>query len=181
MFETRFDRPMRVIVGERLAHMEINNVVTYADLAALLPGTTRAAQQAATRAATVQIERDKSRTLAVVPGVGYRMVAAVEHEGLARKHHRSSRRQLVKASRKIKSADRTLLDAEQRARFDGIELNLSQQASMIRRLDDRVSATEKNLQDARRQTSGDIAEVSERVEKLAQALSRAGITESAVA
>lgn len=176
MFETKYDRPMWRIVYEHAVTLNVGDILTYDKLAELLPDASEQTRRGALARAVKQIEDDKQRTLANVRLVGYRVVEAKEHEGLARSHHKRSKRQLVKAARKVCSADRSKLSEADKRRFDALELNLTAQLQMIRRLDDRVTANEVALKDARRQTASSLAVVSDKVERLEAVLRRAGLT-----
>ncbi len=170
-FQTKGDRPEWQIVYDHLRTLNVGDTVTYATLDRLL-GRDFTPDRSPIYRATKQLEADDRRTLANVPNVGYRVVTAVEHEDLARHHHKKSRRQMKRALRRIQSADRSQLDADQIRRFDAVELTLSRHADAIRRLDARVAKTEQAIQAA----AGDQAATAAQVEKLTAALQRHGIT-----
>ena len=135
-------------------------------LSALLPGIAWSSVYSAFRRAVREVEISNLRTFASVRGTGYRMVAAAEDEGLARGHHRKSRRQLVKATQKLEAADRSLLTPEERRRFETMEQNLQAQHDFVRRLDARTIEMQKVLHENR----SDVAVLSEKVERLEQAV-----------
>jgi len=114
-----------------------------------------------------EMEIEDDRSLLNVRGYGYKITIAQDHEGLAFLHHKKSRRQMNTAKRKITSADMTQLSQAERARFREIELALSQQAEMIKRLDKRVTVVEE-----KQKTQGD---TTARLDKLIDALKRHGI------
>ena len=105
------------------------------------------------------------------------MAEAREHEGLAQSHHRRSRRQLGKAKRKLVSADRSRLTADEKTRFTALEVHVSQQQDMLRRL----SAKQAQMQTAQVKTNADVVEVKEQVGRLTALLERHGITTDAKA
>lgn len=175
MFEPKGDRPQWQIVYDRVVDMEIGEVIKYDELHDLLPGVSRTALYGVFTQATRHIEEDRQRTFANVRTVGYRMVEAVEHEGLARNQHARAKRRLGAARRKLHSADRSLLTPDQRRRVDALEDHVSAQQEMIRRLDARVERAERGLREVRREVRTDAAELSERVDRITDLLRRHGI------
>jgi uncharacterized coiled-coil protein SlyX len=150
-----------------LVRMDVGDVVTYQQLDAILGRDFRSARTPF-YAAAKRLLQEKQRACAVVPTVGYQVVDAKDHEPLARKQHRGARRKLGKARALISRADRSRLTPEERERFDRLELTLSRQADMVRRLDARVAKTEHEIKTTRLETD-------ERVTKLEDALRRHGI------
>ncbi len=173
-FETRFDgRPMwRIIYDDLLAKAKIGDIITYDQLRKALPGVEEASVRGSYFRACKEVESEMSRTFANVRGVGYRMVEAREHEGLARAHHKRSRRQIGKAIRKARSADRSGLSAEEKARLDTVELTLTRHAEMMQHLGSRVDRNEAALKEARRKSSEQVAAVSHDQSALAERLAR---------
>lgn len=159
-------------VYEHLATMSVGDVITHEQLAGLLPEAAESSLRSAFYRAVKELEDENSRTFASVRGVGYRMAEAREHEGLAQDHHRRSRRQLGRAKRKLISADRSRLTPDEKARFTALEVHVSQQQEMLRRL----SAKQTAMQEVQVKTSGDVAAISEQVERLTALLERHGIT-----
>ena len=90
-------------------------------------------------------------------------------------HSARSGRQLRKAVAKARSANRAELTPEQARRLDGLEAAFSQHADMIGRLDKRDREREEQIRALRRDTSGDIAQLSEQVQRMADTLARHGI------
>lgn len=179
MFQIKGDRAQWQIVYDRLAGMSIGDVVKDEELASLLPDAPEGSVASAYRRAVRQVEDDLKRTFTRVRTVGYRMVDANEHEGLARGHHKRAKRQLKSAKRKATSADRSRLSREERARLDAVELNLSRQIEMTSRLSARVEKVESDLKAARREQQTDAAYLVQRVDKLAELLTKHGINELA--
>lgn len=170
-FQTKGDRPEWQIVYDHLRTLNVGDTVTYATLDRLLDRDFIPDRSPIYRAMK-QLEENDKRTLDNVPNVGYRVVAPNEHEFLARRHHQRSKRQMKKALRKAKSADRNKMTADERTRIDAIELNVSRQADQIRYLSIRQTKTERAL----RVTTADQAATAAQVEKLTAALQRHGIT-----
>lgn len=178
MFQPKNDRPQWQVVYERLATMDIDDVITDDELAALLPDVPEGSVASAYRRAVRQVEDDLKRTFTRVRTIGYRMCRSNEHEGLARGHHKRAKRQLKTAKRKATSADRSRLTREERARLDAVELNLARQIEMTNRLSARVEKVEGDLKAARREQQTDAAHLAERVDKLAALLEKHGIADS---
>lgn len=118
-----------------------------------------------------ELENKDKRTIEVVTGTGYRVVAAAEHERLARHHQKKSRRQLGKGLRRIRSADRRQLDALAVERLDDMEARFSRLQTMVRTLDDRTKLTEKR----QRKTDEKTETVTAQVARLTAALERRGL------
>lgn len=118
-----------------------------------------------------ELELKDHRTLEVVVGTGYRVVAASEHERLARHHQKKSRRQLGKGLRRIRSADRKGLTGIESERLDDMEARFSRLQTMVRTLDDRTKLTEKR----QRKTDEKTETVSAQVARLTAALERRGL------
>lgn len=159
-------------IYEHLVTLSVSDVITHEQLAGLIPEAAESSIRQAFYRAVKELEDENSRTFASVRGVGYRMAEAREHEGLAQNHHRRSRRQLGRAKRKLVSADRSRLTADEKARFTALEVHVSQQQEMLRRL----SAKQTAMQQVQVKTSGDVAAISEQVERLTTLLERHGIT-----
>lgn len=185
MFEIKGDRPQWQIIYDRIVDMAVGEVIKYDELFGLLPDAPEGSVRGAWQQAVKRVEDDRKRTFANVRKVGYRMVEANEHEGLARGHHRRANRQLKRAKRKAVSADRSRLTREERARIDAVELNLSRQIEMTNRLSARMARVETDLNAAReevkstrRQQSTDTAALSDRLDRLEQSMTRLGFTET---
>jgi len=179
MFKPKADRPQWQAIYDRLAHMSIGDVVTDEQLAALLPDAPEGSVRSAYARAVREIEDNDKRTFARVRKVGYRMVEAAEHEGLARRQHRSAKRRIASAGRKVRSADRSQLTPEQRRRFDAMEVHIKAQADMTRRLEARMERVEAAVKNTRREAKTDVAELSGRLDRLTELLTRHGIDQTA--
>jgi hypothetical protein len=155
-----------------MSTMDIGETVTDDELMALLPaGATLGSMRAAFAKALKRVEEECSRSFDRVRLVGYRMVEPSEHENLARRQHRFAKRRLSSAHRKASSADRALLNNDERRRIDAIELNLARQQDMIHRLEARQRRTDERVATTEKDTSV----LSDRVDRLMETLRRHGI------
>lgn len=174
-FEPKGDLPEWQLIYQRVSTLDEGTVLTYDDLDEVLGRDFRGDRSPIYRCIG-ELEKVDHRTLAVVRGSGYRIAAANEHERLAVGHHRRSRKQMRKAVSKAASADRSKLTPEERKRIDGLEMSLRQHADMIRRLEARDEQRQAEIKALRRDTSADVAEISERVDRLTALLERHGVT-----
>lgn len=179
MFRTKGDVAQWKVLYGYLSLLKVGDQVKDEELIARLPDAAEGSWRSAFFRAVKELEREDKRTFARVRGVGYRMIEAREHEGEARKQHKRARRRLASAHAKVHSADRSRLTPEERQRMDAMELHLAQQQQLTKRLDARVDRLQEDLKEARREHKQDLASVSERVDKLAEQLARAGIAERA--
>jgi uncharacterized coiled-coil protein SlyX len=168
VFELKGDRPQWQAIYERLETMSIGDLITDAEIDALLPESTAVSHSSAFWKAVAVMEADRLRTFSRVRQIGYRMVQAVDHAGLARKHHKRAGRQLRSALRKASSSDRSLLSHEDRRRMDDLEMNLARQADFNVRMSKRLNREV-------RERKADVAQVSERVDQLSALLAKHGI------
>lgn len=171
MFETKGEIPEWRLVYDHAVTLEVGDTITYDDLDAIL-GRNFKASRSPIYDAIRHLEQDSRRTLRNVVNVGYRVARAIEHEDLARHHHRKSRRSIRRATSKIASADRRQLTAEERRRFDDMQAQFDQQATMLRRLDTKPISVLLNNKRTERADIDDAA----KVERLTAALARHGIT-----
>lgn len=181
MFEVKGDRAQWRTVYERISAMNIGDTIKHEELAGLLADAPEPSVRSAFYRAVQECETELKRTFTNVRGVGFKMAAANEHERLARGHHKRAKRQLKRAKRKATSADRSQLTREERTRIDAVELNLARQIEMTTRLESRVAKVETDLKAARREQRTDSAVLAERVDKLAELLTKHGISENASA
>lgn len=124
-----------------------------------------------------ELEDQDRKTLVSVHGIGYRVANPNEHEGLARRHHKSARRQVGKAVRKARSANRSMLTPVEQAQIDAVEITLSRHADLIRRLDGRVAAVERAQTQAKQEVEAKVGDVSDQVTRMREALERKGLLE----
>src|SRR6185437_7372085 len=107
MFETKGDRAQWRAVYDYLSSLKVGDRVTDEELAGLLSDdAAETSWRSAFYRAVREVEKTNKRTFARVRGVGYRMVEAAEHEGLARAQHKKAKRRLTAAHGKAHSADR---------------------------------------------------------------------------
>lgn len=140
-FQVKGDKAEWQLIYDHLVNLPIETVSTYDDLSEAL-GRDFRSDRGPFYKAQRRLEEDNHRTAAPVVGVGYRIVSAVEHEDLSKKHLKRSVRQTVKAKRKLSSADRSQLTPEQARRFDAMEVNVSQLSSNLKRQAKRIDKLE---------------------------------------
>lgn len=169
---TRFT-PWRVIY-EHIRTLNVDEVVTYETLSGLL-GVDFTQNRTPFYRARKELEDNDMHTMVVVANVGYRVPKAIEHEKVARGLHKSGTRKVKRSVSTIRAADRAELTQEVRERFDLFEQTAQRHADMLRRLNGDVKGVKRDLRETRRQTQGDIAAVDSRVDRLTEAMVRAGI------
>lgn len=174
MFETKGDTAEWRLIYNHALTLNIGATITYDDFERILGRDLRDSRTPVYDAMR-HLEKDAHRTLTAVTNTGYRIAEPSEHEGLAKHHHRKSKRQLRRAVSKASSADRSALSPEERKRIDNVEMALRQHSDMIQRLDTRTREQAKALKELRRATNEDVAEVSEKVDRLESLLQRHGI------
>ena len=172
MFDVKGDRAQWRVIYDRLSDMKVGEVIKYDEIVGLLPEAAEGSWRGAFNRAVKEMEAAMSRSFDNVRGVGYRMVAANEHERLARRHHKRAKRQLVRSVSKAHSADRSQLTRDERARLDALELNLAQQVELTKRLTARI-------QRETQERKSEVAAVSDKVDRLAALMERHGITADA--
>lgn len=170
MFDVKGEQAQWAVIYDRLTTMNIGDQITDKELFELLPDAPETSVRGAFWHAVRQIEDDHQRTFDRIRLTGYRMIAPAEHERLARGQHKKAKRRMRSAWRKAHSADRSLLTQTERRQIDAIELHLSQQRDMIRRLD-------RGLKVERQERKAETAGLAERVDKLTDLLARHGITD----
>ena len=154
-----------------LSGLPVGFTADFDTLGDVIDADDRMAVYAAVNDAMKRLEANDHRTVANVRGVGYRIVTASEHEGLARHHHGKAKRQLRKSIGKLKSADRSRLTQSERARFDMHEATLVQHAALIRRMDTRVTKVVAK-QD---QTDADSKATAKRLSEIEETLKKKGL------
>lgn len=182
-FTPKRERPAWEYVYDLLQPLDVGDLVTHDEIAKALDLTRQefATQRSGFYKAANVWGAERKRALRSVPGEGYRVVDAPEHEQLSKAHHRKSRRSLSRGRKVLANTDRTRLDAEQKARFDALESNIARQEDMIRRLDTRTTKVEKAVADVGRKhsaTEEEVASVRQQVAALEDALRRHGIDPS---
>lgn len=163
------------LIYDAARQLDTGDTLTYEDLDALLGRDLKGDRNPIYRAMR-ELETADQRTLTCVTNVGYRVAAANEHEGLAKHHHKKSRRQIRKAVSKAASANRADLTQDERQRIDAMEMTLRRHADMIRRLDVRDQERAAEIRQLRREKNEDVAELSDKVDRLTDLLARHGIS-----
>lgn len=155
----------------------IGEVISYEEFEGACGFDIRKCRQAFYKAANLWCE-ENHRVFVPVTGTGYRVGGGTEHETIARKHHRKSRRSLGKGLKVIRNTDLEQLSPKDRERFQRIELEMRRQSDVIKRLDLRQTKMEDALNAGKKvqeQTLAEQAETRRRVDQLAEALRRHGI------
>lgn len=158
----------------------VDTVLTYEQLDEATGSDIRAHRDPVMKASRV-LEREQRRTLVVVRNQGYRIAAANEHEGLARKRNRRAGRQLKTGLSILRGTRRDELSPDAAKRIDALELTYSAHADMLRRLERRVQRQEEGLRDVRRKSSATDANHDERLTRLEALMQRAGLTDEETA
>jgi len=138
--------------------LSVDSVITYDSICAVLDrDEINDCRQYVFRAIR-ELESEQQRTMENVRSVGYRVVAANEHERLVRRDVRSIKRKTGKAASKAINVRRDELTGDERRRIDDLQLKLAQTQEMVRRLDahkaDKV------------EVKADNAKTNERIDKL---------------
>lgn len=160
------DNPKWRTVYDLLLPLDVDDVLTYATLNEALDVEDFRTNRSPLYKAAQMWGAAKQRALEPVPNVGYRVVQAREHEGLARRQHKKSRRALSRGRTLLRNADRSQLNPDEVARFDSMEHTLARHEDMIRRLDSRQSRTERLLNETRQAGADTEAKVRELEERL---------------
>lgn len=153
-------------IFERLSTMDIGQQVTDEELIALLPDAAEGSWRGATLRAIKECETELKRSFTRVRNVGYRMVHAREHEQLVTQQRTRARRRLTAGQRKAHAADRTLLSPEERRRMDALEMNMAQQADMLKRLDRGLKTERQERKAETAQLAEDVASMKTQLEAL---------------
>jgi len=161
------------LLYEFYSKLSTGDVVTYEQLDEIL-GRSFLDSRSPHYTAVNRLQKNDKKSMDVVRNVGYRVVSASEHERLALHHHAKSRRQLRKSVAKAASANRAELSQEERHRIDSLEGTLRNHASMLKRLDERTIRQNEELKRLRRETSSDVAHLSDKVERLEELVKKFG-------
>lgn len=122
----------------------VDHMFSYADFDKALARPFQPNRSPLSRLQHELLTQDK-RVLINVRGQGYRVAKAVEHGDLASGQRRRAHRAVAKGVKIAAGADRSALSSDERKRIDLMEHNLREQASMLRRTDERVGYVEKKL------------------------------------
>lgn len=171
MFQPKGSRAQWKTIFERLSTMDIGDQITDEELIALLPDAAARSWHGATQRAIKECETELKRSFSRIRNVGYRMVHAREHEQLVTQQRTRARRRLTAGQRKAHAADRTMLTPDERRRMDALELNMAQNADMLKRLDRGLKTERQERKAETAQLAEDVAEMKTQLEAL---LSRHG-------
>ncbi len=175
LFQPKREKPQWEYLYDLLVTKQVNEVITYEDLSDAVGFNVRA-NRGPIYQAQRHLERSNHRTIGVVKGVGYRIVDAAEHEGLARGHQNRGRRQIKKALDKIVYVDRGRLTPALVKRFDAIQMTLNRQEELIRRNDIRLANVEKAITETRAATKQTSEQLAAQQQKMIEAMKRAGMS-----
>lgn len=167
-------------VYQLAAGQPVDTILTYEQLDKATGSDIREQRDPVAKAARM-LERDQRRTLVVVRNQGYRIAAADEHEGLARKRQRRARKQVSTGLSILRGTRRSELEPEAAKRIDAYELTLSAHEDMLRRLDRRVQRQEEGLRDVRRRSNETDADHDERIARLEALMQRSGLSDETTA
>lgn len=175
-FEPIADRPRwRILYEDVLQSAEIDQVVTYVELASVLDTDSRPAIQDAMRRAARELEEQDLRAIENVPRVGYRIVKPQEHLTLARKHQRKSSRALLRGNSKVVHVDMSAVPPEFRQAFEmvgrafSIQMEVNRRLSVgHRQLQKAIADIDERLDSATKRTDAEVAELRARLAALEQ-------------
>lgn len=140
-FTPKSDKAIWADLYALLRQRDYGTLITYAEIADLTGRDARIERGPIYRAMK-ELERNDKRTLICERNVGYRIALPAEHRPQADRHRRRSYRQIVRARRRIASAPRDLLTADERGLLDEMDLRLSQHEMALRNLNRRTTALE---------------------------------------
>lgn len=176
-FQPRGTRPeWRVIFEDVLAGCDFGDLITFDQLDEALGRDFRSSRGPLYRAAE-ELLATRNRTLASVPGKGYRVAQPNEHADLAQKDHLFGRRRISRALRKATHVDKAKLTADERAAVERLELGYRRHEAMLRRLSDKVARQEAAITAHSAEldhTVDQLGEIREQVARLQQALEQRG-------
>lgn len=127
-------------VVEWAAAADIGDLITYERFAALMEVQQRSAVQGAVHRALPILERDYSRTLETIKGVGYRVADARGHLRLGGVHRRKASRSLRRGQSKVESVDLRQIrdDPELVRRLEAERVAIDDVIEANRRADDKL-------------------------------------------
>lgn len=155
------------LVYDAIAKLEVDGTISYLDLVRLTDLDIAASRPYLYRAVR-ELEIQQQRTMECVRTIGYRVVAANEHERLVRRDIKSIHRKSKRAYSKTVNVRRDELTPEERRRIDDQQLKLAQHEEMLKRLDSRTNRLEAQAKQDRRVTKEVTAEMSDRITRLEQ-------------
>jgi hypothetical protein len=102
------------VVFDLVADFEFGQTITYEALLEALGTTDKGRVYKAVGRANHELWRTRQRSVAVVRGIGYRMVKPTEHEILANSYRRQARRRVGNAVEVINAADLNFMSDSER-------------------------------------------------------------------
>lgn len=150
----------------------VGDIVTYEAMGAALDLNAEHDRQTIRGAigrAAKEFEEVDSHAVAPIRNVGYRIVAASEHMGLAKIHQRKSSRALVRGKSKVVHVDWNALTPQEQQAFGMVGQMLAAQMDYMRRLDIRTKNHEqaiKSIAVRTERSEEEVAELRARLEKL---------------
>jgi hypothetical protein len=167
------------MIYDLLEHANVGDLISYDDLDTALGRDFRSNRRAWPRALR-EMEETRSRTCACVTNEGYRVVAASQHKGLALVHQKRSRRQIVRASQRLTSADRRELSAHEAEVNEKLSMAFQQISGILTNLDRRVRRNEEltlTIKGESDQTARKAEETARSLARTQELLRRHGITD----
>jgi chaperonin cofactor prefoldin len=150
----------------------VGDVITYAEMAEALevhPERDRNILRSAVPRAAREFEEVDNHAITPVRNVGYRVVEASEHMGLAKVHQRKSSRQLRRSRSKVVHVDMNALSPELQRLFGAAGQLLALQMDFNRRMDIRQKRIEEAVSTITVRTDRseeEVAELRRRLERL---------------
>lgn len=158
----------RQMVVDLLGDQPEGTLVTYEQLEQLLD-VDRQTCQGAVNQAKLALEREHSKAVVSVRGVGYRIVHASEHLAVARVHQGKARKQLVKSRSKVDYVDLSKLTEGERAAVVLAGTAIGLQLDYMKRNDirsTRIEAAVELVKDTAQRSEEEIAELKARLARL---------------
>jgi hypothetical protein len=155
--------------GDVLLHEQIRTALDIPDESGM-----ERVYKAASRAAK-ELRRHNQRSLESVPGLGYRMLLANEHELQSRRYQRSSRRRMQTSLEVVKATNTEELTPAERQKTMALQMVLQGMCQVISDLDVRQRRTEAALSRIEVQTEERLSEQEQQMARMAEAMREAGI------
>lgn len=142
MFKTIGEKSRRLQVIEKVADMQPDQVISYETLESML-SVDRLTAQSVVNSALPGLQREHKKTLVAVRGVGYRVLQANEHLGLATRHQRKGRRAVRRGKLVVVHTDYGQLTEAEKVKADTARQIFAAQEAFERRADLRYASKEK--------------------------------------
>lgn len=172
VFKPRGEVAQWRLVYEELAKRDVGDVVGYDVLAEVLDMDARLDRPRialAMRTAAQAFLEDSNIAVTSVRGVGYRLVEAVEHLALARKHHTKAVKSLGRGQSKVVHVDMSGLEPAVRHTFEVMARAFSVQLDFNRRFEAKQEQMEQTLESVEKtstRSEQEIADLRARLERL---------------